>query len=135
MAPGAPIAAYIEKDVLVLGFGLGFCGCQVFGGVAGWVKDVFGGEGAGGGEEQDGCGEAGAKKTVHGKLLLVTLSLAYLPGLLLLQQATGVDSFDLADLEVNWLQAIRFRVWRIRICAKHESGALAPCRSAFQRRI
>src|ERR1700678_535044 len=45
MAPGAPVAACVEKDVLVLASGLRFgCG-EIFGGVAGGIEDVFSGKG------------------------------------------------------------------------------------------
>ena len=48
MAPGAPVAAHVEEDVLVLGFGSDLSGGEVFDGIAGGIEDVFGGEGADG---------------------------------------------------------------------------------------
>ena len=65
MAPGAPVASDIEEDVLVPGLGLGFGGGQVFGGVAGGIEDVFGGEGARGGQNQGNGHEAKADIPSH----------------------------------------------------------------------
>jgi len=54
VAPGAPVAAGIEQDIFVLSFCLGLGSDQVFGGIAGWVEDIFGRKQYRCGGEKDG---------------------------------------------------------------------------------